>query len=181
MLVGKNKGIGILGGSFDPPHKGHLKISNISLKKIKLEKIYWVITKKNPFKKKPHFSIKERIIRCRKIIKMNNKIKVLYLDDKVKSNRSISTLNYLSIVKKHKNLYLILGSDNLINFHKWKSWKKIVKLTKLVVFSRKGYVKRVKDSKVVKYLNIKNIIFMNNKLINISSTSLKRDYSKKIK
>ena len=181
MLILSRKTIGIFGGSFDPPHKGHVEISIISLKKIKLKKIYWVITKKNPFKKKPHFSIKERIIRCRKIIKMNNKIKVLYLDDKVKSNRSISTLNYLSIVKKHKNLYLILGSDNLINFHKWKSWKKIVKLTKLVVFSRKGYVKRVKDSKVVKYLNIKNIIFMNNKLINISSTSLKRDYSKKIK
>jgi len=50
-----NNTIGILGGSFDPPHLGHLKISKISLKKLNLKKIYWVITKKNPFKKKPFF------------------------------------------------------------------------------------------------------------------------------
>ena len=55
MLTQNRKTIGIFGGSFDPPHKGHVKISKISLEKIKLQKIYWVITKKNPFKKKPFF------------------------------------------------------------------------------------------------------------------------------
>ena len=78
-----------------------------------------------------------------------------------------------------KNLCLILGSDNLLNFHKWTSWKKIVKLTKLVVFSRKGYDKKSKESIVVKYLNKKNIIYINNKLINISSSSIKKNYLKK--
>ena len=54
MVSSKNE-IGILGGSFDPVHKGHLKISKIAIKKIKLKKVYWVVTKKNPFKKKPFF------------------------------------------------------------------------------------------------------------------------------
>ena len=76
---------------------------------------------------------------------------------------------------------MILGSDNLINLHKWKKWKKIVKLTNLVVFSRKGYVKRSKDSTVVKYLNKKNIIFINNSLINISSSLIRKDNLKKVK
>ena len=75
-----------------------------------------------------------------------------------------------------KNLYLILGSDNLLNFHKWTSWKKIVKLTKLVVFSRKGYDKKSKESIVVKYLKKKNIIFIKNKLINISSSDKRRNH-----
>ena len=92
--------IGILGGSFDPSHNGHLKISKISIKKLKLKKIYWVVTKKNPFKKKTFFSLKMRLIKSRKIAKNYNKIKVLYLDDKIKSSRSIDVIKYFSRKKK---------------------------------------------------------------------------------
>ena len=67
-----------------------------------------------------------------------------------------------------------MGSDNLLNFHKWTSWKKIVKLTKLVVFSRRGYDRKSKESIVVKYLKKKKIIFINNKLINISSSEIRK-------
>ena len=66
MSKPSKKGIGILGGSFDPPHKGHIAISKISLKKIKLKKLYWVITKKNPFKNKTYFSLKQRIQKSKK-------------------------------------------------------------------------------------------------------------------
>ena len=71
------------------------------------------------------------------------------------------------------NIYFIIGADNLIKFHKWKSWKKIIKLTKLIVFSRKGYDKKGKKSIVAKYLKNK-IIFINNKPITISSTKIRR-------
>ena len=67
-----------------------------------------------------------------------------------------------------------MGSDNLLNFHKWTSWKKIVKLTKLVVFSRRGYDRKSKESIVVKYLKKKKIIFINNKLINIKSYQIRK-------
>ena len=71
-------------------------------------------------------------------------------------------------------MYFIIGTDNLLDFHKWTSWKKIVKLVKLVVFSRKGYDKKSNNSVVVKYLKMKNIIYIKNKHINISSTSLRK-------
>ena len=77
--------IGILGGTFDPPHKGHLYISKIALKKLKLNKLIWIVTKKNPLKKKPCLSTKIRMNLSKKITKKEKKIFVKYYDDKIKS------------------------------------------------------------------------------------------------
>ena len=168
----EKKFIGLLGGSFDPAHKGHLGISNIAIKKLKLKKVYWVITKKNPFKNKTFYSLEERIKYAKKISRTQKKIQTLYLDKIIKSSRIIDVLNYFIKKKNINNIYFIIGSDNLIRFHKWKSWKKIVKLVKLIVFSRRGYDRKGKKSMVVK--NFKNkIIFIKNKHIKISSTQLK--------
>ena len=172
MLILNRKTIGIFGGSFDPPHKGHVEISKISLKKIKLKKIYWIVTKKNPLKKKPFFSLKKRISKSKKAVKKYKRIKVLYLDDKIKSSHTINVINYFRKIKKQKDLCLILGSDNLLNFHKWKNWKNIVKLTKLIVFSRKGYDSKGNKSTVAKYFKNK-ITFIKNSPIIISSTKLR--------
>ena len=170
-----NKTIGVLGGSFDPAHKGHLEISKMAIKKLMLSKVFWIVTKKNPFKKKPYFSINQRLNQAKKITKNVKKIKVLFLDKTVKSSRSINIINHLIIKKKPKIIYLIIGSDNLIKFHKWKSWKKIAKLTKLIVFSRKGYDKKSYNSKAAKHLKNK-IIFIKNKPITISSSKLRKQF-----
>ena len=175
----QKKYIGLLGGSFDPAHKGHLSISKIAIKKLKLKKIYWLVTKKNPFKNKTYYSLDERIKYARKITKAQTKIKTIYLDNIVKSSRIIDVINYFIKKKKIKNIFFIIGYDNLIQFHKWKSWKKIVKLVKLIVFSRKGYDRKGMKSIVVK--NFKNrIIFIRNKPIAISSTQLKNQAQLKI-
>ena len=168
----RKKYIGLLGGSFDPAHKGHLGISKIAIKKLKLKKVYWVITKKNPFKNETFYSLEERIKYAKKISRTQKKIQTVYLDNIIKSCRVIDVVNYFIKKKNIKNIYFIIGSDNLIKFHKWKSWKKIVKLVKLIVFSRRGYDRKGMKSMVVK--NFKNkIIFIKNKHIAISSSQLK--------
>jgi nicotinate-nucleotide adenylyltransferase len=168
----QKKYIGILGGSFDPVHKGHLGISKIAIRKFKLKKIYWVVTKKNPFKNKTFYSLNERVNLAKKISRTQKKIQTIHLENIIKSSRSIDMVNYFIRKKNIKNIYFIIGSDNLIRFHKWKSWKKIIKLVKLIVFSRKGYDRKGMKSIVVK--NFKNkIIFIKNKHITISSTQLK--------
>ena len=165
--------IGILGGSFDPAHKGHLAITNISIKKFKLKKVYWVIAKNNPFKRKPFYSLNERLSKAKKITKKNEKIQIVYFDDLIKSSRSIDTIKYILKKEKPKNLYFIVGSDILLKFHKWKSWKKIVKLTNLIVFSRKGYDKKSRKTIVANYLNNK-LNFVKIRPIQISSTILRK-------
>ncbi len=166
--------IGILGGTFDPAHKGHLAISKIARKKINLKKIYWIVTRKNPFKNKPYFSLKIRLYKAKKIARNFKFIDVLFLENKIRSNRSIDVLKYIIKKDKPKNLYFIIGSDILFEFHKWKSWKKLVKLAKLIVFSREGYDKKVKESIVLKYLKKNNITFIKNRNIKISSTMLRK-------
>ena len=90
----QKKYIGLLGGSFDPAHKGHLGISKIAIRKFKLKKIYWVITKKNPFKNKTFYSLDERIKYAKKMSKVQKKIQAVYLENIVKSSRSIDVINY---------------------------------------------------------------------------------------
>ena len=178
MVDIQKKYIGILGGSFDPAHKGHLGISKIAIKKLKLTKIYWVITKKNPFKNNTFYSLEERIKYAKKISRAQKNIQVIYLENIVKSTRTLDIINHFIKKKNIKNICFIIGSDNLIRFHKWKSWKKIVKLVKLIVFSRKGYDKKGKKSIVAKYLKNK-IIFIDNKHLSFSSTKIRRQSQKK--
>ena len=110
-------------------------------------------------------------------LKISSKIKniqVLYIDDVIKSQKSIKVIQYILKKKKPKDLYFIVGSDILLKFHKWHSWKRIVKLTKLIVFSRKGYDRKSNKTIVVKYLNKNNITFIKNKPIEVSSTLLRK-------
>ena len=163
MVRSKKNFIGLFGGSFDPIHKGHIKISITSIQKLKLNKLYLIITKKNPLKKKAFFSLKERILKCKKVLKKNKKIKVQYLNKVAKSSRTINILKYLRKKnKKNSSFFLIIGSDNLIDFHKWQNWEQILKLSKLVVFSRKGFNKKAEKSAIIKHLKKKNIIFIKN-------------------
>ena len=173
MLKALNKTIGLVGGTFDPAHKGHIAITKIAIKKFKLSKVFWIVTKKNPFKNNPYYSLSQRLKKAKEITKDIKKIQVIHLDKRVNSSRSINIINYLVNRKKLKNIYFIIGADNLINFHKWKDWKRIVKLTKLIVFSRKGYDRKGSKSTVTKYYKNK-ITFIKNRHIVISSTKLRK-------
>ena len=172
MIRAKKKRIGIFGGSFDPPHHGHLKISKLAIKKLSLDRVYWCVTKKNPFKKKAFFSLSERIKKSKIITSKTKKIKIKFFEDKIKSINTVDLMVYLEKKNKKNMFFLIIGSDNLIKFHKWKNWKLLLKLTEIVVFSRKDYDKKAKKSVIMRL--VKKIIFINNKPINISSTQVRK-------
>ena len=165
--------IGILGGTFDPAHKGHLEISKQAKKLLNLKNVIWAITKQNPFKDISKSNLKNRIQFAKKLIAKNDYIKIRFYEEKISSNRTIDLINYLKKDKKYE-LYFIMGADNLINFHKWHKWKSIVKKCNLLVFDRQGY--KAKSLKSVTYngVNKKRISFIKFKKVNISSSQLRK-------
>ena len=163
-----------MGGTFDPPHAGHLNISKIAIKKLKLDKIIWLITKQNPLKKKPYLSVDARKKLSKSLVKNQKKISIKYLDDLVKSRNTFYLLNFLLKKKSKIKLFFLIGADNLITFHKWKNWKKISNLAKIVVFARPGYSTKALNSIAAKKLKKKDWIYLNCNKINISSSLIRK-------
>ena len=131
MVQGKleNKKIGILGGSFDPAHIGHVRISKLAKKNYNLSQVIWAITKQNPFKKNNPNDLNKRTAYAKKINKNNKFIKVKCFEEIIKSNRTVDLIKYLKKVKypiyaatldginlsRQKfpsNLHLILGNES---------------------------------------------------------------------
>ena len=163
--------IGILGGTFDPAHKGHLQISKQAKKRFDLKNVIWAITKKNPFKNESKLNLKQRIHFAKKLIDNNNFIKVRFYEDKIGSNKTIDLINYLKKDKKIE-IYFIMGADNLINFHKWHKWKSISQKCNLLVFDRQRFKDKSLKSTAFKQISKKHLTFVKFKKVNISSSQL---------
>ncbi len=182
------KNVGILGGSFDPPHKGHLYISIEAKKILKLEEVWWLVTPQNPLKISRPANYKERVKNC-KLISKNKPIKIKEIEKKINSKYSYQTIKYLNNHYKNINFIWLMGADNLINFHKWQNANKIFNEIPIVVFRRYGYNEKALKSYTSNFyknfkLNSKNIRIENfsklpawtiiqNKEINISSTEIR--------
>ena len=174
-LFKKNhKKIGILGGTFDLAHKGHLEISKQAKQKYKLNYIIWAITKKNPFKKKSKTKLITRIKFAKKIIGLNKFIKIRFYENKIKSNKTIDLISHIKRKNSMLDLYFIMGADNLINFHRWHKWKSIGQNCNILVFDRQGYKAKSLKSITFKRLNQKSLEFIKFKKVNISSSQLRK-------
>ncbi len=172
--LSKKLKIGILGGTFDPAHKGHVEISKESKKRFKLNYIIWAITQKNPFKRKSSLNLKSRINFAKKITKKKKFIKIKFYEKKIKSNKTINLINYVKKNNKKLDIFFIMGADNLINFHKWYKWKSILKKCNILVFDRKGYRAKSLKSIAYKQLNKRSLSFVKFKKVNISSSQLRK-------
>ena len=135
--------IGVFSGSFDPPHEGHIHISKIFLNKLKLKKLIWTVTKKNPLlKKKYYYAYEERIILSKKISNSLKKIDVVKYDKKY----SYQLINFIKKKYRNSDIFFLIGSDNIKDFHKWKKFLQIINTCYLVVIKRPGYYRAFKNS-----------------------------------
>tara|TARA_A100001011_G_scaffold397049_1_gene496837 strand:+ start:8127 stop:8708 length:582 start_codon:yes stop_codon:yes gene_type:complete len=187
------KKIGLLGGSFDPPHKGHLFISLEAKKVLKLDEVWWIVTPQNPLKILKPATYEERLNNCI-FITRNYPIHVKEIEKKISSDYSYKTINY--ILRHYQNIkfFWLMGADNLINLHKWQKWQKIFENMSIVIFKRHGYNnKALKSVASKKFINSKIVspkiqsedfnkmpswAFIENKEIKISSTEIRNQREK---
>ncbi len=172
--------VAILGGSFNPPHKGHFFIAQQALKNLRPDQIWIVPTLENPLKERSENSFEERLKMCEEFFAKNPKIKV-----KNHKDYSISTFELIKKLRTKNpetEFYFLMGEDSLINFHKWKNFKKLIKIIKFVVFSRKKSRLHPKKTKICQIYNgftVKNkenlpkFTFVKSKNINISSSEIR--------
>ena len=173
-----SKNLGVLGGTFDPPHFGHLEIAKFAIKRLKLSSLIWAVTKQNPLKKKPFLSLKNRVNLSIKITRKFKKIKVKSYDGLIKSSKTIKQIQYIKRDNKRLKIFFLMGSDSILTFHRWDKWKRIAELCSIIVFPRPGYVGKVQKCKAFKTLGAGKIQLIRSKRVNISSSKIRKNYLK---
>lgn len=142
--------IGLLGGSFDPVHKGHIQIAKYSLKKLKLDELWFIPVLNNPFKERQMASGEDRCEMLKYAISDEPRFKIC--DVELKGNPELKsftyyTLLYLTDHYPDTHFYYIIGDDQVNAFDHWYEAEKISKLVSLVCFGRKGYTPNEKNIK----------------------------------
>ncbi len=130
--------IGLFGGSFNPPHEGHVHVSELALIRGELDQVWWLVTPGNPLKDHSELApLQERINVCREIIE-NPKIRITAYEAKHKVRYTADTLRLTKALRPRLNFVWLMGADNLASFHKWQDWREIARMMPIMVLDRPG-------------------------------------------
>ncbi|MGE0089671.1 MAG: nicotinate (nicotinamide) nucleotide adenylyltransferase [Bacteroidales bacterium] len=159
---------GLFFGSFNPVHIGHMAIANYMLEFTDMDELWMIVSPHNPFKTlKSLASEYDRIKMVELAIGENHKISASDIEFRLpKPSYTIDTLTYLGERNPSKEFVLIIGSDNLDSFHKWKNYEEILKSYQIYVYPRLG-------SGLGKYSDYKNIRLVNAPTIEVSSSFIR--------
>lgn len=130
--------VGLFGGSFNPPHEGHVHVSEQALRKLELSQIWWLVTPGNPLKNNSNLESLERRIEACEAINTDPRIKITGCELNLPTRYTADTLAH--IVKRNRDVRFvwIMGADNLGQFHKWERWRDIANLMPFTVVDRPG-------------------------------------------
>jgi len=136
--AGDGQSIGLLGGSFNPPHEGHLKISLLALRRAGLDRVWWIVSPGNPLKDHSELeSLERRVELCRDIAD-NPRIDITAFEAVYKVRYTEDTLSILMRKRPRLKFVWIMGADNLAGFHRWQNWRRIAGMMPIVVVDRPG-------------------------------------------
>jgi len=129
--------VGLLGGSFDPPHGGHLHISRWALKAFGLDQVWWMVSPGNPLKSRGPAPMARRMAACRALVN-DPRIKITDIEAHLGTRYTAATLQALLPRYAGVRFVWLMGADNLANFHRWKDWNWIMNALPVGVLARPG-------------------------------------------
>jgi nicotinate-nucleotide adenylyltransferase len=130
--------IGLFGGTFDPPHRAHLAASLLALKRLKLDRIWWLVTPGNPLKDTRRLAPLADRMAAAATLTHHPRIDITGFEATLDVRYSYDTISYLVARCPRVRFVWIMGADNLRSFHRWQKWREIAKLVPLAVIDRLG-------------------------------------------
>lgn len=141
--------IGLLGGSFDPAHGGHVHITREAIKRFGLDKVWWLVSPGNPLKEHGPAPMADRMARARAVMQ-HPKVEISDLEARIGARYTMHTLDYLMRVYPGVNFVWLMGADNLATFHRWEGWEWIITHVRVGVLARPGLRIGARCSKAAK-------------------------------
>lgn len=130
---------GLLGGSFNPAHGGHRRISLFALEELGLDEVWWLVTPGNPLKPREGLApLAARVARAQRVAR-RAPIKVTAIERQFATRFTIDSLRKLARRYPKRRFVWLMGADNLAQFHRWKDWRKIAEIMPIAVIARPGY------------------------------------------
>ena len=129
--------IGLLGGSFDPPHAGHLHISREALKRFSLDRLWWLVSPGNPLKPHGPAPLSDRLGAARALVD-HPRITVTDFEARAGTRHTAQTLDALRRAAPGVRFVWLMGADNLAQFHRWQDWRRIIDSVPVGVLARPG-------------------------------------------
>ncbi|WP_409233606.1 nicotinate-nucleotide adenylyltransferase [Ruegeria sp. B32] len=129
--------VGLFGGSFDPPHQGHVHVTLEAMKAFGLDRVWWLVSPGNPLKARGPAPIDQRVEAARSIMQ-HPKVEVTDIEDLTGTRATADTLAALRRLYPQVRFVWLMGADNLAQFHKWKDWRLIMDTVPVGVVARPG-------------------------------------------
>lgn len=180
--------IGLLGGSFDPPHLGHVHITRQALARFGLDRIWWLVSPGNPLKPVGPAAMERRISAAKRIMQ-HPRVTVTGLEAELGTKYTAATIDALRTRYPSVTFVWLMGADNLITFHKWGRWRDIIETVPVGILARPGdrmaarrspaaALYRFAQMKGSKSLLLPNSrppswCFVNVPMVNVSSTAIR--------
>jgi nicotinate-nucleotide adenylyltransferase len=134
--------VGLYGGSFNPPHAGHRHVSLLALKRLRLDRVWWMVTPGNPLKEQSGFPPIAARLAAARVVARRPRIDVTGFEEEIGATFTVDSLSYLVARCPGVRFVWIMGADCLAGFHRWRGWETIAGLMPLAVIDRPGWTLR---------------------------------------